>query len=837
MKESYLDEIISDHHEKKISDRQLIGKVKTDLELQEEIKKRTAFLDCYDDVVIIERLYYVVNGLSEPVKCKFCDNKANWFDRGLKEGYRPTCKNKECQSKQLAERHTGSTKISENRDAAFIEWQSTVTVINDDIVKENIKYDKYIPLITNPIILDYLNNRFKDSDSLEETLARIEMGIEQKPICARPGCNNPVKWIGRKRALFTKHCCDACAAQNSDTREKCIQTNIEHWGMACVYDSSIYRQKVKEEYGVEYHAQRPDVIQKKEETWMEKYGVRYATQSDEVKEKTRRTFMEKYGVCTILLTPDVYEKSHNEETREKIEHTLLEKYGYTSPLSCPEIRKKIEETNIEKYGVKSPLQRPDVFEKAHSLESRKKIVETNLKKYGYMYGLQSPEVIQKIATTNQEKYGYSCVLSIPEIRKKSYEKLLENAKVQKSKAEDEVFEIVSQLFPDAVRHYMTDEFPFNVDIYVPSLDLYIEYQGSHFHNRRAFLGTKDDMNEVEEFKKRAIEKKSETGDEISQYDNIIYVWADLDVRKRNLAKSIGLNYLEIYSFKDSQDIINQLNMWINCYLGNRLINVSDDVLQTEFDNYKSMHIEDINSLDITSKHNNIVKQFQFCEFFKEEMNLYATDPIIRRKVIQNRIHYLNKKEYCLTPQDIIRGFKISGIHYGYSHFNPGYTNWFINKYNLKCIYDPCGGWGHHLLGMLSCEKIYYNDLNKHTCENIVTMCEYFNISDKVIVTNDDAVIHSVPDDADGMFMCPPYYNLEVYNEHTFSGLDEYKLFLDNVIKIWLDSNVKVLGIILREDYMKLINVVPTESYILNDAQSHFTKNKKINHEIFNIYKK
>ena len=55
--------------------------------------------------------------------------------------------------------------------------------------------------------------------------------------------------------------------------------------------------------------------------------------------------------------------------------------------------------------------------------------------------------------------------------------------------------------------------------------------------------------------------------------------------------------------------------------------------------------------------NSIVKHFQFCEFYRNEMYIYAHDPIKRRKVIQNRIKYLEKKECDLTPMDIILGFK------------------------------------------------------------------------------------------------------------------------------------------------------------------------------------
>ncbi len=157
--------------------------------------------------------------------CPICDYKASWKGRGVKTGYYEICGCKECRSKQLTDSHSGSKKISQNRDEKFLKWEKTVTEINDDVVKEHIKYDKYASMITNPIILDYLNNRFADSDSLVETLQRIRMGgVEEKPECELPGCHNHVTWIGRKRALFSRFCCPAHSAQCETTRMKCSET-------------------------------------------------------------------------------------------------------------------------------------------------------------------------------------------------------------------------------------------------------------------------------------------------------------------------------------------------------------------------------------------------------------------------------------------------------------------------------------------------------------------------------------------------------------------------------------------------------------------------------------
>lgn len=261
-----LDMYLESYFNNEMSNRSLIMTIKNNQGFIDEVIKRTPFLDEYNPDDIVERIYYLANDLTEIVRCKYCDNKATWKYRGIRGGYYEICFNPECYSKKLEIIHTGMTNVSEKRLEDFKKWQENVTELNDTEILLHIRFDKLIPYIDNPRILEYLDNRFKDSDSYEETLARIELDIEEKPKCALPGCNNPVKWIGRQRALFTKHCCLIHSNQDPITKEKCIQTNIEHWGTASPYNSPIYQQKVFEQYGVYYHSNRPDILEKIENT-------------------------------------------------------------------------------------------------------------------------------------------------------------------------------------------------------------------------------------------------------------------------------------------------------------------------------------------------------------------------------------------------------------------------------------------------------------------------------------------------------------------------------------------------------------------------------------------
>lgn len=259
---------------------------------------------------------------------------------------------------------------------------------------------------------------------------------------------------------------------------------------------------------------------------------------------------------------------------------------------------------------------------------------------------------------------------------------------------------------------------------------------------------------------------------------------------------------------------------------NFTLKYSKEDLQWEFDYYKKYP----GTLDKQPKYNKIVKQFQQNEFFKYEKALLKNKNIYNKLLI-NRKKYLSKDN--ISFEEMLRGCKISGLYYGYSHFNPLWTKWFVEKYNVKSIFDPCGGWGHHFLGVHNIlEKYIYNDLSFHTKENVDKIIKYFNI--KNIITYNQPGENIIINDIDAYFTCPPYVNLKGDNlEHyecgDFPDIISYKNFLNRLISNWKCSNSRIYGMILREDMINFIDLPYTESFEitgLSKVHSHLSKNKK-----------
>ena len=282
-------------------------------------------------------------------------------------------------------------------------------------------------------IFDYLLNKvYYDSTSIYETLKRIQMNIDVKPLC--PICHKPVNFIGKQSKMFSKYCSNSCRAKDPK--------NYNNW----IEGQKKYN---KNHYGVEYNWQRNDI------------------------KKLRK---------------------------EK----LIEHYGTTKLYTVPEIKEKIDKS---------------VREKINEIRSHRN-------------------------KTLQEKYNVSSIgqlIALPEIQAKINETKRKNKTFNTSKLEEESYLLLKEKFPDIIRQYRNEIYPFNCDFYIPSLDLYIECNYHWTHGNHPF-----DKNNIEDNKKLQMWKSKNT----KFYNNAINVWTVRDTEKLNILKTNKLNYLIFYHIND-----------------------------------------------------------------------------------------------------------------------------------------------------------------------------------------------------------------------------------------------------------------------------------------------
>ena len=268
--------------------------------------------------------------------------------------------------------------------------------------------------------------------------------------------------------------------------------------------------------------------------------------------KTKQTKLEHFG-------------DPNYNNREKAKKTNLEKFGAESAMQNIVVSKKLSET------LKKNFQNIDWVKQ--NLEKRRK---TCLEKYGYSHQSKVPEIkIQKKIKSQQtilskhnsykefyksnleKKYKTSYNEAEKLRQKKIYQTKKQNNSFNKSTPEKELLQLLLQKFPDTISQYRSDVYPFNCDFYIPSKDLYIEYQGSWTHGYKPFVkDNKECQEQLKSWKDKAIQKEKETGKR-SFYSMAIYVWSNLDTRKREIAKENNLNYLEFFNKEEFMNWFNQ----------------------------------------------------------------------------------------------------------------------------------------------------------------------------------------------------------------------------------------------------------------------------------------
>lgn len=164
-------------------------------------------------------------------------------------------------------------------------------------------------------------------------------------------------------------------------------------------------------------------------------------------------------------------------TRIAIENTCYERFGVSSPLGSKECQEKSKQTCLQKYGVHHPGAVPELIQRRQT---------TCLDRYGKITFLASDEC-RKILESDIVKENHR--IAIEKIdwvarNKKTHETKKRNGTYAKQKSipEDKVYELLCERFgiDDIERHkLMNDLWP--VDLYVKSIDTYVQYDGSWHH--------------------------------------------------------------------------------------------------------------------------------------------------------------------------------------------------------------------------------------------------------------------------------------------------------------------------------------------------------------------
>lgn len=585
-------------------------------------------------------------------------------------------------------------------------------------------------------------------------------------------------------------------------------------------------QPCKKKYLNHHFKRSKESYQKGVET-REKNGLRLL--SDETKEKIRKKAIgrkptEESNLKRSLKLKGISKNKGLAHTKEHIEKRVEKLKG----------QKRTEE---QKQNIRNALK---------GKQKTKEHIENMLK--SRVYCKLTEEHKQKISESLYKTYSNKNTLK--ELTYKIYQTKKRNNSFNTSKPEKELHNLLLQNYPDVIKEYKDfNRYPFNCDFYIPSLDLFIELNNFFIHGKEPY----NEKNKKHLDLKNKILSKTNLNKK-NLYNAFYKIWTQKDVYKRNIALLNKINYLEIYSYNNLNDILLVIDKFKNkelnyfyltknfLFKNNLELNFKKENLLKEIDilnNKKEINYDST----IT---NSIILNFQK-SFYDKEKDLWQNFSI-RNKLINNRLYFLDKKSSnSLSDYELLSGFKKSGIHYGYSHFSPFIIKTFIKEFNIKSILDICGGWGHRYLGSLDIDYIYNDiDINKYkdtkNIHNFITENNLLNSNINKIFLNKDCSEYNFNNlNYECVFTCPPYYNLENHNRTQFNYESWLNIWWRKSIKNSINKNLKYFAFVINNKLladMKNIcieeNLIHYKDIILQKNKSHFSKNKT--YEILTIFK-
>lgn len=631
-----------------------------------------------------------------------------------------------------------------------------------------------------------LTDEFKDADK------KHRKGIMRKGMLDKYGVDNPFKLdVFQSIAAETrkeKYGAEYTLASGSVLSDAARATFAEH---------------------IQDDAFRKELNEKKCATNIALYGVPHVAQSPVIQAKTRATNLRRYGYTNANKRP--FMRKHMSQVMKKnapmiaakSRKTCLGKYGVEYYGQTAEARKAQSERmhgNLDVFLAKTRATMQKRYGVNYSWESaalRNKAYSTMQKRYGTSCYCQSDDyrenldsIMDKVRNTNMSRYGAPVYTqsdeykqNVDDIQSRIIATKRQNGVLNTSTVEKHV-----KGFDDFESQYNNDSrYPYLCDFYDKDRDLFIEVNASWTHGYH-WYEVENDVDTCKKWKVKS--KKSE------YYANALEVFTKRDVEKRETARVSNLNYVTLW---DSDGMDADLWFAMGMPLGKDW--------EREYSWLPYHYIpEDVDVQNMRLSWRSlsaVVKDAQRKVFYKRELELWNENQLRNGKwgtvqafLYANRYKYLNKLPHELTDRMLLRAFRISGLHMGYTSFNSALMRQVIEKYNVKSVYDPCAGWGER---MMTCGKLGVSyegcDINSELFEGYAKLAELID-GFKPVLHNNDSANQLVTGDADTVITCPPYKGIEVYSDNGAENLsdEDFAAWWGDVVKNCSYSNAKVFAV-------------------------------------------
>lgn len=203
----------------------------------------------------------------------------------------------------------------------------------------------------------------------------------------------------------------------------------------------------------------PPQQQLREASNLRKFGKKNPGQVTEYRAKAMDTMVQRYGGHN-------WSNAGNREARDK---TCLERYGNVNVGKTEHAKQKAKETNVERYG------------RNHA--NQKHISDTsfnNLEDIGWLY--EQHFVNQRSLSNIADELRVDMTI----VMNRLHQHHLETQRFKHSSGEKEILDFVTSLLPgnEIIPNTFSVIFPKELDIYIPSQNLAIEYCGLYWHSEQ-----------------------------------------------------------------------------------------------------------------------------------------------------------------------------------------------------------------------------------------------------------------------------------------------------------------------------------------------------------------
>lgn len=341
--------------------------------------------------------------------------------------------------------------------------------------------------------------------------------IESIPTCK--SCDNKVKFYN---GSYSTYCGNKCA--NNDPEFKLLRekTMLEKYGLKSLIGTKETRSKIIntniERYGFDISS-KSEIVKKKISDTKKNISDK---ENEEINNKRKSTNINKYGVDNV---------SKSEVIKQRTIENNLNKWGYEFPIMSKEVSDKRKNNYIDKTGQDHHFKFDDILKKMQ--RSRKK---TMTKKYLDKLSSIGLKVINyndgnvDILCTNCNK-EYNIVIYVLYQRIHSNRLICTNCNPLYNKTSSYQSEITNIIESYNIEYVKNDRKILDgreIDIYIPSLKLAIEINGLYWHS------------EIYKTRSYHLDKTllcQEKG------INLIHIWEDDWIYKKEIVKSIILNRL------------------------------------------------------------------------------------------------------------------------------------------------------------------------------------------------------------------------------------------------------------------------------------------------------